>query len=115
MGNSSSLLPASFAPWKIPVALMVTATLAIPMWHASVTMPATAALSQAPALFDLADTDTLIVYAAPANAHPVLKISSRDDNGNWQESELQLNNDFPDYSAKLVESAIAREADVKRD
>ena len=109
MGISSGILPASLAPWKIPAALMVTATLAIPLWHAKVTSPETAALHKAPALFDIDSADTLIVYAAPANADPVLKISSRDTNGNWQESELQLSNAHPDYSAKLVKAAVARE------
>jgi|GEM_PF-4409351 len=109
MGISSSMLPLSLAPWKIPAALMITATLAIPLWHAKITAPDIAALSTAPALLDFDSADTLIVYAAPANADPVLKISSRDTNGNWQESELQLSNAHPDYSAKLVEAAVARE------
>lgn len=109
MGTPDFLRDFSLAQWKIPATMMVVTALAVPAWQAHLAAPSTGALSQAPALLDLANTDTLIVYAAPANADPVLRISSRDTHGNWQESELQLSNDNPSHSAKLVEAAVARE------
>lgn len=109
MGNPDFLRRLSLAQWKIPAALMVATALAVPAWQAYFSAPDTGALSTAPVLLDLAQAGTLIVYAAPANADPVLRISSRDTDGNWQESELQLSNDNPAQSAKLVEAAMARE------
>lgn len=109
MGNPNFLRSFSLAQWKIPAALMVATAMAVPVWQAHFSAPDTGALSAAPALLDLANADTLIVYAAPANADPVLRISSRDTDGNWQESELQLSNDNPVRSAKMVEAAMARE------
>ena len=109
MGNPNFLRSVSLAQWKIPAALMVATAMAVPAWQAYFSAPNTGALSAAPALLDLANADTLIVYAAPANADPVLRISSRDTDGNWQESELLLSNDYPIQSAKMVAAAMARE------
>ena len=103
----------SLAQWKIPAALMMATAMAVPTWQAYFSTPDTGALSTVPALLDLANADTLIVYAAPANADPVFRISSRDTDGNWQESELQLSNDNPTRSAKMIEAAMARKADKR--
>lgn len=110
MGNITFFLPAAAAQWKTSCVCVLIATLALTIWAARSLQPNTAALIQPPLLsLDLAQFETLIVYAAPANADPSFRISSKDTQGNWQESELQLSNDQPEQSAQLIAEAIARE------
>ncbi len=112
MGNSSKLLSAAHAQWKTPATLMLLATLAVPAWYATTQAPLSAALIESPAIFTPLEADSVIVYAAPADADPILRISSRNVDGQWEESELQLSNAEPLQSAALVKAAVAREMSI---
>lgn len=89
--------------------LLIATALLTPFWQAHFAAPESGALQAAPGVLEAAQADTLIVYAAPAHSDPVLRISSRGNDGSWQESELQLSNDNPQRSAALVRAAVARE------
>ena len=108
MGYLNAMPPAYIAQWKLPAALTLIALLTLPAWHSHYSTPKTGALSKFKPLIDETTADTLIVYAAPVDADPVLRISSRDTNGNWQESELQLSHENPDLSARLLKAAVSR-------
>ncbi len=109
MGCLNFALPASLGPWKIPAALALVAALLVPAWQQHLAMTDSAAIPAAAPLINLAKSDTVIMYAAPVNADPVLRISTRDVDGNWQEAEMQLSQDHPVQSAKIVKAVVARE------
>ncbi len=109
MGIFSMPLHGAPAPWKLPACFMLLATLAVPAWQSLSEQPLTGALTTAPATFTALNADTVIFYAAPADADPFMRISSRGDDGQWKESELQLSNAEPLQSALRVQAAVAQE------
>jgi len=108
MGHIRYALAATLASWKAPLLLMAATACLLPTLQQLSTPPAAALMHNASMpLID--DADSIIIYADPADADPVLHIASRDINGDWHESETQLRHDQPAESAKLMQVAIARE------